>query len=107
MTSSYVKFRQTFWPTILTPLQIGNVYGMLVAGHGIHSLFSSLPRSLIVLLMSLETTGHTLAVCLGLLGLYQEEQELVYQNIVDVVGYEREPVRPTFSVAYHDTDIYF
>lgn len=39
-----------------------------------------------------ETTGHTLAATLGLLGIYQEEQDVVYQQIVDVVGHDRDPV---------------
>lgn len=42
-----------------------------------------------------------MAASLGLLGLYQEEQELVYQNIIDVVGHDREPVGyPTRSIHY-------
>ena len=41
----------------------------------------------------IETTGHTLAATLGLLGLYQAEQEIVYQQIIEVVGHDRDPVR--------------
>ena len=40
----------------------------------------------------LESSGHTLAVALGFLALYQNEQEVVYQEILDVIGNDREPV---------------
>lgn len=39
-----------------------------------------------------ETTGHTLAGTLGFLGIYQEEQDIVYEQIVSVLGNDREPV---------------
>ena len=41
----------------------------------------------------IETTGHTLAGTLGYLGLYEEEQDIVYDQIMEVVGTERDPVR--------------
>ncbi|KAF9258195.1 cytochrome P450 [Marasmius fiardii PR-910] len=50
---------------------IGNVFVMLFAGH--------------------ETTAHTLAATLALLSLHEAEQDEVVQQIVDVVGYERDP----------------
>ncbi|KAL0573735.1 hypothetical protein V5O48_008231 [Marasmius crinis-equi] len=50
---------------------IGNIYVMLVAGH--------------------ETTAHTLAATLGFLAIHQDAQDEVVQQIVDVVGYERDP----------------
>ncbi|KAI5123187.1 hypothetical protein M0805_003954 [Coniferiporia weirii] len=50
---------------------IGNVFVLLFAGH--------------------ETTGHTLAATLGLLGIYQEEQDIVYEQIMSVVGNDRDP----------------
>ncbi|TFK38021.1 cytochrome P450 [Crucibulum laeve] len=50
---------------------IGNVFIMLFAGH--------------------ETTAHTLAATLGFLGLYQDIQDEVVQQIIDVVGWDREP----------------
>ena len=40
-----------------------------------------------------ETSGHTLAATLGFLGIYQEEQEEVYQQIHEVLGNDRDPVR--------------
>jgi len=53
---------------------VGNVFLLLIAGH--------------------ETTGHTLAATLGLLGLYQDVQDEILQHILDVVG----PTRvPTFA----------
>ncbi|KAF4564657.1 alcohol dehydrogenase [Pleurotus pulmonarius] len=58
---------------------IGNVFVMLFAGH--------------------ETTAHTLAATLGFMGLYEDIQEDVFRQIVDVVGLDRDPVRyrlPTF-----------
>lgn len=45
---------------------IGNVFIFLVAGH--------------------ETTAHTLAFTFGLLALYQDEQEKLYQHIMSVTG---------------------
>ncbi|KAF9256525.1 cytochrome P450 [Marasmius fiardii PR-910] len=50
---------------------IGNVFVMLFAGH--------------------ETTAHTLAATLAFLSLDQPAQDEVVQQIVDVVGYERDP----------------
>ena len=40
-----------------------------------------------------ETTGHTLAATLGFLGIYQEEQDVVYEQIVSVIEDGRDPVR--------------
>ena len=39
-----------------------------------------------------ETSGHTLAATLGSLGIYQEEQEAIYEQIMEVVGDGRDPV---------------
>ncbi|KDR80361.1 hypothetical protein GALMADRAFT_242750 [Galerina marginata CBS 339.88] len=49
---------------------IGNVFVMLFAGH--------------------ETTAHTLAATLGFLSLYDNLQDEVYQQIISVVGKERD-----------------
>jgi len=49
---------------------IGNVFIMLFAGH--------------------ETTAHTLAATLGFLGLYDSLQDEVYEQIISVVGKERD-----------------
>ena len=48
----------------------------------------------------LETTGATLAATLGYLGLYQEEQDIVYEQIMDVVGDVREPVFEDYPALY-------
>ena len=39
-----------------------------------------------------ETSGHTRAATLGFLGIYQEEQEAIYEQIMEVVGDGRDPV---------------
>ncbi|GLB42782.1 putative cytochrome P450 [Lyophyllum shimeji] len=51
---------------------IGNVFIMLFAGH--------------------ETTAHTLAATLGFLGLYQDMQQETVEQIVSVVGWDRDLV---------------
>ncbi|KAG6898860.1 hypothetical protein C0993_003485, partial [Termitomyces sp. T159_Od127] len=51
---------------------IGNVYIMLFAGH--------------------ETTAHTLAATLGFLCLHQDIQEEVVEQIVSVIGWDRDPM---------------
>lgn len=43
-----------------------------------------------------ETTAHTLAATLGFLGLYEEIQEEVLEQIISVVGYDRDPVCLSF-----------
>ena len=43
-------------------------------------------------LIFVETSGHTLAATLGFLGIYQEEQEAIYEQIMEVVGDGRDPV---------------
>ncbi|KAF8068982.1 cytochrome P450 [Lyophyllum atratum] len=56
---------------------IGNVFIMLFAGH--------------------ETTAHTLAATLGFLGLHPDIQEEVLEQIVAVVGWDRDPVFEDYS----------
>ncbi|KAG5641736.1 hypothetical protein DXG03_004308 [Asterophora parasitica] len=56
---------------------IGNVFIMLFAGH--------------------ETTAHTLAATLGFLGLYGDIQEEVLEQIISVVGLERDPAFEDYS----------
>ncbi|KAG6841505.1 hypothetical protein C0991_010363 [Blastosporella zonata] len=56
---------------------IGNVFIMLFAGH--------------------ETTAHTFAATLGFLGLYPDIQEEVLEQIMSVVGWERDPVYEDYS----------
>ncbi|KAF4583601.1 hypothetical protein EYR38_002356 [Pleurotus pulmonarius] len=50
---------------------IGNIFIMLFAGH--------------------ETTAHTLAVALGFMSLYEDIQDDVVQQVLDVVGLDRDP----------------
>ncbi|KAL0569773.1 hypothetical protein V5O48_012184 [Marasmius crinis-equi] len=52
---------------------IGNVFVMLFAGH--------------------ETSAHTLAATLGFLAVNEDAQQEVLQEIIDVIGYDRDPVR--------------
>ncbi|PAV19758.1 cytochrome P450 [Pyrrhoderma noxium] len=59
---------------------IGNVFVVLFAGH--------------------ETSGHTLAATLGFLGIYQEEQEAIYEQIMEVVGDGRDPNFEDYSSLY-------
>jgi len=59
---------------------IGNVFMLLFAGH--------------------ETTAHTLAATIGLLGLYQEIQDEVLQQILEVVGPTREPTFADYDALY-------
>jgi len=40
-----------------------------------------------------DTTAHTLAAALGFLGLHEDIQEEVYEQIISVVGPDRDPVR--------------
>ena len=41
-----------------------------------------------------ETTAHTLAATLALLAVTPDAQEEVFQQIIDVVGWDRDPVSP-------------
>ena len=40
----------------------------------------------------LETTAHALAATLGFLGLYENIQEEVHQQIISIIGHDRDPV---------------
>lgn len=76
--------------------QIGNVFVLLFAGHGESSESIIHHESMEVYstrIVKPETTGHTLAAVLGFLGIYQEEQDDVYEQILSVVGNNRDPVR--------------
>jgi cytochrome P450 len=44
----------------------------------------------------LETTAHTLAATIGHLAVHEDIQEDIFEQIMSVVGYDREPVRYTF-----------
>lgn len=71
--------------------QIGDVFVVLFAGHG-ESVRPWLYPIAIFMNDFIETTGHTLAATLGFLGIYQEEQDIVYEQIMDVIGNDRDPV---------------
>lgn len=43
----------------------------------------------------LETTAYTLAATLGLLALNQDSQDEVFQQIEEVIGHDRDPVKIT------------
>lgn len=47
-----------------------------------------------------ETTGHTLAATLGFLAVHPEEQSSIYDQIVDVVGHDRDPNFEDYSALY-------
>ncbi|ETW77975.1 hypothetical protein HETIRDRAFT_420783 [Heterobasidion irregulare TC 32-1] len=56
---------------------IGNVFGLLFAGH--------------------ETTAHTLAATLGFLGIHPQIQKEVYEEIIQVIGHDRDPTYEDFN----------
>jgi hypothetical protein len=53
-----------------------------------------------------ETTAHTLAATLGLLGLYQDVQDEILQHILDVVGPTREPVGLLYLILFINREIH-
>lgn len=59
---------------------IGSTFVLLFAGH--------------------ETTGHTLAATLGFLASHPDEQDAVYNQIMDVVGHDRDPTFEDYSALY-------
>ena len=40
----------------------------------------------------IETTAHSLAATLGLLALHNDIQDEIFQHIISVIGYDRDPV---------------
>ncbi|KIM47101.1 hypothetical protein M413DRAFT_64094 [Hebeloma cylindrosporum] len=66
---------------------IGNVYIMLFAGH--------------------DTTAHTLAATLGFLSLYQDIQEEVYEQIISVVGPDRDPAFEDYPKLYKVLGLFY
>jgi predicted component of type VI protein secretion system len=45
-----------------------------------------------------ETSANTLSATIAMLALYQEEQERVYQVVMDVLGDRQQPVRILLDV---------
>ncbi|KAI0262875.1 cytochrome P450 [Gloeopeniophorella convolvens] len=66
---------------------VGNVFGILFAGH--------------------KTTAHTLAATLGFLGITPEIQREVCDQIVDVVGLERDPAFDDFVNLDKVSNVFF
>ena len=75
--------------TSLTSRKTGNTFLMLFAGHGKQTLPDV---NDVNLTLSPDTTAHTLTATLGLLGLYQDVQEEVYQQIMAVAPTEADMV---------------
>ncbi|KAK1225613.1 hypothetical protein PQX77_011440 [Marasmius sp. AFHP31] len=71
LVSKYIPENRNNLLTIIHGHQIGNVFVMLFAGH--------------------ETTAHTLAATLALLAVTPDAQDEVLQQIIDVVGWDRDP----------------
>jgi hypothetical protein len=69
---------------------MGNVFGMMFAGHGLCMLYLAAQNE--HLMVSAETTAYSLASTIGFLGLHSDIQEDLYEQIVEVVGHDREPV---------------
>lgn len=87
---------------------IGNVFVMLFAGHGAHICTFFMLLVLMVTSVRAETTAHTLAATLGFMGLYEDIQEDVFRQIVDVVGLDHDPVchhLPTFPILFDPSNL--
>lgn len=69
---------------------IGNVFIFQLAGHEVHSVTY---RDMYCLTaVETKTTAHTLAFTFGLLALYPDEQEKLFQQIKEVLADGRHPV---------------
>jgi len=64
-------------------LQLGNTFIFLIAGHEVGLFFCS--GRMVVGAISPQTTAHTLGFTLGLLALFPDEQERLYQHIKGVM----------------------
>jgi hypothetical protein len=85
---------------VLLGREVGNVFAMLFAGHGL----CICPDELSELLKShltVETTASVLAATIGFLGVYSEVQDDIYQKVIEVVGHDRDPVCRTPSRLLH------
>ena len=76
--------------------QIGSTFALLFAGHGQSGLSC---REHGVDSGASETTGHTLAATLGFLAAHEDEQEIAYKQVLEVVGNDRDPVSVKFNCA--------
>jgi Cytochrome P450 len=81
---------------------MGDVFGMMFAGHGLCMFYLTAQNE--QLMASAETTASTLASTIGLLGLHSDIQEDLYEQIVEVVGHDCEPVSYNVSgiISYCD-----
>lgn len=75
---------------------IGNIFVILFAGHGSYIRASVNLAGDGLKSIFPETTAHTLAATLGFMSLYEDIQDDVVQQILDVVGLDRDPVRHHF-----------
>ncbi len=73
--------------------EVGNVFTMMFAGHGLCIRYSVGLNELLKTLLPIESTAYTLAATIGFLGLHSEVQEEIYQKIIKVVGHDSDPVR--------------
>jgi cytochrome P450 len=83
------------WGLFLARCEVGNVFAMMFAGHGL-CIFCLIELNG-QLIARAETTAFTLASTIGFLGLHSEVQEDLYEQIMEVVGCDRDPVGHNFS----------
>ncbi|KAJ3514323.1 hypothetical protein NLJ89_g2441 [Agrocybe chaxingu] len=74
-------------PALTEDELISNIYIFLVAGH--------------------ETTAHTLCFTFGLLALYQEEQEKLYQHIKSTIPSDRLPTYEEMPLLTHSMAVFY
>ncbi|TDL22861.1 cytochrome P450 [Rickenella mellea] len=65
----------------------GNIFIFMLAGH--------------------ETTAHTLSYCFGLLAMYQDEQEKLYQHIKSVLSDGRAPTYSDMNALNYSTAVFY
>ncbi|TDL22814.1 cytochrome P450 [Rickenella mellea] len=74
--------------TKLTDTELrGDVFIFMLAGH--------------------ETTAHTLAFCFGMLALYQNEQEILYQHIMTILADGRQPTYEDMNLLTYCTAVFY
>ncbi len=72
---------------------LGNMFVILFAGHGSYICASVNLAGGGLQSIFVETTAHTLAAALGFMSVYEDIQDDVVQQVLDVVGLDRDPVR--------------
>ena len=87
---------QSYWVRLNNVIQIpltlliGNVFIFQLAGHEVYSI--SYRDIYWLTIVETKTTAHTLAFTFGLLALYPDEQEKLFQHIKEVLADGRPPV---------------